>query len=200
MHKRFVDEQELLLDSFRLAVTVYNSGFRPTCIAGLWRGGATVGIYVQECLHHLGVHTRHGALRTSYEGVDSYQRMIAEPAAIRVDGPGYFAEIVNRDDRLLIVDDICASGSSIAAVRAQLSATCKGEMPLDTRIACVWYRPAQSRIPRQPDYFLRQTDDWLVMPYEMTGLTRHEIDAHKRFLVPIVEDVLSQTAATRWPG
>ena len=66
-------------------------------------------------------------------------------------------------------------------------------MPLDTRIACVWYKPAQSRCLRQPDYFLRQTDDWLVMPYEMTGLTYGEINTRKPFLTAIIEDALAKT-------
>ena len=45
--KRFIGEQELLEDSYRLARKIYRSGFRPDFIVGVWRGGSTVGIYVQ---------------------------------------------------------------------------------------------------------------------------------------------------------
>ena len=55
--KIFITEEELLLDAYRLGVAVFNSGFRPSFIVGLWRGGSTVGIAVQECLQHLGVET-----------------------------------------------------------------------------------------------------------------------------------------------
>ena len=59
MNKQFIREQELLLDSYRLAVQVYASGFRPDFIVGVWRGGSTVGIYVQECLQYLGISSDH---------------------------------------------------------------------------------------------------------------------------------------------
>lgn len=57
MEKLFVEEEEFLLDAYRLGVKVYESGFRPTFIVGIWRGGSSVGIAVQECLQYLGVET-----------------------------------------------------------------------------------------------------------------------------------------------
>jgi hypothetical protein len=30
-----------------------------------------------------------------------------------------------------------------------------------------------------PDYFVRQTNEWLVFPHELQGLTRQEILEHK---------------------
>jgi len=30
-----------------------------------------------------------------------------------------------------------------------------------------------------PDYYVRATDQWLVFPHELQGLTREEIRAHK---------------------
>ena len=53
IEKTFVEEETLLNDSFRMAVSVYESGFAPTFIVGIWRGGSSVGIYVQECLQFL---------------------------------------------------------------------------------------------------------------------------------------------------
>ena len=55
--RRFLDENQLIEDAFRLGVQVFESGFRPNFIVGLWRGGSAVGIYVQECLQTLGVKT-----------------------------------------------------------------------------------------------------------------------------------------------
>ncbi|MGY8696908.1 MAG: hypoxanthine phosphoribosyltransferase, partial [Verrucomicrobiia bacterium] len=57
MKKNFLDEATIIMDSFRIGVQVFESGFRPTFIVGLWRGGSAVGIYVQECLQALGVET-----------------------------------------------------------------------------------------------------------------------------------------------
>ena len=72
MQKRFIEEQQLLEDSYRLARQIHCSGFRPDFIVGVWRGGSAVGIYVQECLQYLGVDADHIAVRTSYRGREDY--------------------------------------------------------------------------------------------------------------------------------
>ena len=48
MQKTFITAQSLLEDSFRLAAKVFEDGFRPQFIIGIWRGGAPIGIAVQE--------------------------------------------------------------------------------------------------------------------------------------------------------
>ena len=107
MEKLFIVEEDLLLDAYRLGVKVFNSGFRPSFIVGLWRGGSSVGIAVQECLQHLGVATDHISLRTSYRGMHQYQRMVdGATAEIRVHGTQYLLENMNAEDGLLIVDDV----------------------------------------------------------------------------------------------
>lgn len=186
--KTFVEEEALLRDAYRLAVAIYDSGFRPNFIVGIWRGGSTVGIYVQECLQYLGVETDHIAIRTSYRGVATYQHTVDHPETIRVHGLQYLLETMNRDDALLIVDDVFSSGQNVEAVIQRLSDKAKRNMPKDVRIAMPWYKPAKNRTGRVPDYYLHETDDWLVLPYEITGLSAEEIAAHKPWLVPILEE------------
>ena len=71
MDKLFIQADELLRDSFKLAWQVYESGYRPNYIIGVWRGGAPIGIAVQEFLDVLGVPSDHIAIRTShYKGID----------------------------------------------------------------------------------------------------------------------------------
>ena len=50
MDKIYISADELLIDSFKLAKKIYKSGFQPQFIVGVWRGGAPVGIAVQEYL------------------------------------------------------------------------------------------------------------------------------------------------------
>ncbi len=188
MEKLFIAEEDLLLDAYRLGVRIFNSGFRPTFIVGLWRGGSTVGIAVQECLQHLGVDTDHISIRTSYRGMQRYQRMIDEAASeIRVHGTQYLIESMNAEDRLLIVDDVYNTGLNVKAVLERLETRMRRNMPHDTRIAVPWYKPARNLTGRIPDYHLHETDKWLVLPYEMNGLDLAEIRAHKPFLAPLVE-------------
>ena len=68
--KVYLDAQALLDDAFRLGAAVVASGFRPSFILALWRGGAPIGIAVQEFLEFKGVKTDHIAIRTSsYRGI-----------------------------------------------------------------------------------------------------------------------------------
>ena len=55
MDKFFIKSESLLKDSFQLAWNVYESGYKPNYIIGVWRGGAPGGIAVQEFLSVLGV-------------------------------------------------------------------------------------------------------------------------------------------------
>ena len=48
--KTYINAQSLLEDSFRLGMQILESGFRPSFIVGIWRGGTPVGIAVQELL------------------------------------------------------------------------------------------------------------------------------------------------------
>jgi hypothetical protein len=187
LKKTYIEEQALLEDAYRLAVKIYDSGFCPDFIVGVWRGGSTVGIYVQECLQYLGVKTDHIAIRTSYRGMQSYFSQIDKPEDIRVHGLQYLYETMNRDDALLIVDDVFSSGQNIEAVIRRLEAKSKRNMPHDLRIAVPFYKPGKNRTGRVPDYYLHETEDWLVLPYEITGLREAEIAAHKPWLVPILE-------------
>ncbi len=193
----YIREQDLLEDAYRLGVQVYNSGYRPTFIVGLWRGGSAVGIYVQECLQHLGVQTDHISLRTSYRGRSSYAAMVDEPRRrILVHGTQYLLENLDAEDSLLIVDDVYSSGLNVQAVLEKLSARTKRNMPNAVRVAVPWFKPGSHRTDRVPDYFVHETDRWLVLPYELDGLTRDEIDRHKPFLSPLLDELDAHPAVT----
>ncbi len=186
MQKRFLDEETVIQDAFRLGVQIFESGFRPTFIVGLWRGGSSVGIYVQECLQTLGVKTDHIALRTSYRGLPAYQSMVQSPEDIRVHGTQYLVENLNVDDGLLIVDDVFSTGYNISAVINRLQGKLKRNMPSQVKVATLWQRPAYNRVDFKPDFSLRETDDWLVFPYELKGLSEEEIAANKPWVEPFL--------------
>ena len=187
--KRFIEEEELLEEGFRLAVEIFDSGFRPDFIVGIWRGGSTVGIYVQECLQYLGVKTDHIAIRTSYRGQPSYGELIDNPERIRVHGLQYLFENLDREDKLLIVDDVLSSGYNIEAVVQRLERKCKRNMPEEVRVAVPYYKPGKNLSGRKPDYFLHSTEDWLVLPYELQGLTNEEVAQHKPDVASILNAI-----------
>jgi len=186
----YIREADLLQDAFRLGVQIYNSGFRPTFIVGLWRGGSSVGIAVQECLQYLGVETDHISIRTSYRGISSYQQMLNDPdREIRVHGTQYLLEQLNDDDQLLIVDDVFSSGLNVSVVLNRLQKRLKLNMPKEVRIAVPWYKPERNRSDRTPDYYINETNDWLVMPYELSGLHVDALREHKKYLHDILLEI-----------
>jgi len=187
--KIFLDEDSLIEDSFQLATQIMASDFKPTFIVGLWRGGSSVGIYVQECLQTLGVKTDHISIRTSYGGFDSYHQQVEGDQPIHVHGLTYLVKKLNADDKLLIVDDMYRSGKNADAVINELKARLKRNMPSDVRVATVWKKAS---LPEKtgPDYFINATDDWVVFPYELQGLSLEEIKKHKSFAYPSIDPEL----------
>lgn len=172
--KTYISAESLLTDSYRLAMMVLRSGFRPSFIVGVWRGGAPIGIAVQEVLSYHGVETDHIAIRTSsYTGVDQ------QSPEVKVFALGYLVEQLNPEDNLLIVDDVFDSGRSVEALLNELKLRCRHNMPETIRVATAYYKPSRNRTALKPDFFIHETSDWLVFPHELKGLTREEIRDHK---------------------
>ena len=186
MQKKFIAADDLLRDSFQLAAQMHRSGFHPDFLVGLWRGGGAVGIAVQEGLDYLGVKTDHIAIRTSYSGAPNYSEMVSETDKIRVHGLQYLLENLASRHSLLIVDDVYSTGSSAKAVIDQLASKTRRNLPKDIRIATVWYRPTDKTL-RTPDYFVHETRDWLVLPYELSGLTLQELREHRPELLSVID-------------
>lgn len=185
MKKTYIAANDLLLDSFQLAVNIVDSGFKPDFLVGLWRGGSAVGIAVQEGLEFLGCKTDHIAIRTSYRGQDGYSEMVDKADSIRAHGLRYLHERVCAENSMLIVDDVYSSGSSVDAVIRQLSKKSRRNLPQDIRIATVWYRPTE-RTLRTPDFYVHETADWLILPYELSGLSVAELREHKPEIQPVI--------------
>lgn len=193
MNRKYIAANDLLLDSFQLAVNVIDSGFKPDFLVGLWRGGSAVGIAVQEGLDFLGCKTDHIAIRTSYRGQQEYTEMVDQADSIRAHGLRYLHERVCAEHSMLIVDDVYSTGSSVNAVIEQLSRKSRRNLPHDIRIATVWFRPTEKTI-RAPEFYVHETADWLILPYELSGLSIEELRSHKPEIQPVVDrlDALMQ--------
>ncbi len=174
MEKLFITADSLLRDSMSLAKLIVDSGFEPTFLVAIWRGGAPIGIMVQEVLEYHEIHADHISIRTSsYTGIDQQAK------TVRVHAIDYLVSRLTAEDRLLLVDDVFDSGRSLVAVLDELKRRCKRNLPEEIRTATVYYKPARNRTNLVPDYYVCATDTWLVFPHEIQGLTREEILANK---------------------
>ncbi|MGH1469888.1 MAG: phosphoribosyltransferase [Cellvibrionaceae bacterium] len=174
MEKHFITANDLLLDSFKLAEQIYARNYKPQFIIGVWRGGAPVGIAVQEYLDFMGVDTNHIAIRTSsYYGINQQHR------EIKIHGLDYVINHVEADQELLIVDDVFDSGRSIKAIIDEIKKRARKNTPNTIKTACTWYKPNRNITDLTPDFYVHATDKWLIFPHEIKGLSRQEILAGK---------------------
>ena len=179
--KLYLDAQTLLEDSWRLGAMVADSGFQPSFIVAIWRGGAPIGVAVQEMLKARGINANHIAIRTaSYQGIDGREN------EVKVFSMNYLIKNISHDDSVLIVDDVFDTGRSIEAVIDHLREKARLNTPEDIRIAVPYYKPTRNLSGRVPDYFLHETDQWLKFPHSLEGLAVEEIKQHRPTLAAIL--------------
>ena len=181
--KLYISAQELLEDAFRLGAKVLESGFRPSFIVAVWRGGVPIGMAVQEFLDYHGIRTDHISVRTS-----SYQGIDGRSPTVRIHGTSYLIKNIEHEDRLLIVDDVFDTGYTIRALVEHLREKARLNTPADVRVAVPYYKPTRNQVALEPDYYLHETDRWIKFPYSLEGLTRAEIAERKPEIYAIIKD------------
>ena len=183
--KLYLSGQGLLEDSFRLAAKVLKSGFEPSFIVAIWRGGAPIGTAVQEFLDYFGVASDHIAVRTS-----SYQGIDGRAPTVRIHGTSYLIKNIEHEDRLLIVDDVFDTGHTIKALIAHLREKARLNTPDDIRVAVPYYKPTRNETDIVPDYYLHETARWIKFPYSLEGLTVEEIRQRRPEIYDLLREVL----------
>ena len=183
--KVFIEADELLLDSYRLAAQVIQANFKPSFMIAIWRGGAPIGIAVQEFLQYRGIVSDHIAIRTSsYHGIDD------QASQVQVHGLNYLAKNVIHEDRLLIVDDVWDTGLTIEAVIKELSRRARLNTPKEIRIAVPYFKPERNKTNLTPDFYVHEVDSWLKFPHSLEGLTIEEVQSHRPDLYEIISGAI----------
>ena len=174
MSKHYITADQLLADAFQLTRNIVDSGFQPSALIALWRGGTPIGIGIHEGLSYLGIHAKHFALRTSY-----YDHNNQRKSAVQIDQLNTFAAQLRDDDQLLIVDDVFDSGNTIKAVIERIQQDTSVATPHDIKIATPYFKPTKNQTTLQPDFYLHETAEWIVFPHELMGLSADEIAQNK---------------------
>ncbi len=71
------------------------------------------------------------------------------------------ADDLLRGKRVVIIDEVWDSGTTIAAVSERIRAA--GGQPIT---AVLHYKPSRSRVDLVPDHFVVETDAWVVYPFK----------------------------------
>ena len=91
---------------------------------------------------------------------------------------------------MLIVDDVYDTGMSVSKVISDLEFACKKNTP-EIRVATPYFKPTKNKTDRTPDYFIHETDQWLVFPHELQGLSMDEIKENKPELDSLIKNIES---------
>ena len=74
--------------------------------------------------------------------------------------------------------------NSINQIVTDIEKACKKNTP-EIRIATPYFKPNKNQTKRNPNYYIHETDKWLVFPHELEGLNLDEIKLNK----PELKDV-----------
>ena len=87
-----------------------------------------------------------------------------------------------------VVDDVHDTGLSIDQIIKNLRKACKKNTP-EIKEATPYFKPKNNETNRTPDYFLHETDHWLVFPHELEGLSIEEIIENKPELLELIDQI-----------
>ncbi|MBO4287202.1 MAG: hypothetical protein J5985_03430 [Kiritimatiellae bacterium] len=165
MKKTYLDVAGFWRDCFRLARIVLDSGWTPDILLTLWRGGAPVGLCVHEFFLYRRIPVRHEVLSCkSYTGIAKAGTVSFAPEADAV------LSKIQTGEHVLVLDDVFDSGRTADAVMGRLET-----IRADARFASVYWKPGKNQTTRLPDFYVRKTEEWIVFPHELQGLTPEEV-------------------------
>jgi hypoxanthine phosphoribosyltransferase len=180
--KIFLDARTLLINSVKLARLVWDDGYRPDYLIGVWRGGTPPGVAIHEFFRLRGLDPYHTTIKTQ-----SYSGMRRGRNGVEIKGLGHIIDVINATDRVLIVDDVFDSGHTMVAILDEIAALARRNAP-ECRVATVYYKPQKNETRIEPDYYTVADDRWIVFPHEVEGLTDEELRTHRAELYAALTD------------
>jgi len=150
-----LDWDEIQRLSEEVAEMVRRSGFKPDVIVAISRGGFPPARIISDVLD---VRALASISIIYYKSVGERQEkpIIVYPLNADV-----------RGKKVLIVDDVADSGQSLMVAREHVLERGASEV----RIATLHYKPWSAL---KPDYYVRETEFWIVYPWERWEVVRQE--------------------------
>jgi len=171
--KVYLDARTLLVDSAKLARLVWDDGYRPNYLIGVWRGGTPPGVAIHEFFRMRGLEPYHTTIKTQ-----SYSGMQRGHGDVEIKGLGHIIDVINSTDRVLIVDDVFDTGHTMVAILEEIAALARRNTP-ECRVATVYYKPEKNETELEPHYYTVADNRWIVFPHEVEGLSDDELRTHR---------------------
>jgi hypoxanthine phosphoribosyltransferase len=157
---------DMLLD---LAGRIRKDGFRPDIIVGISRGGWPPARVLSDLLSNPNVANVRAEFYLGIAETGS-EPTLTQPVSVKT-----------RRKKILIVDEVADTGKSLKMVREHIVQ----EGAKEARTVTVYYKPWS--IVR-PDYFAKETSDWIVFPWEIKETIRKIIAKCEELGKPVEEE------------
>ena len=182
MQKEFLQYDVVRDNALKLAHRIYSDGFVPDVIYVSLRGGAYLGNVISE---YFKVINRRGRPVYYAAVVARSYTDVRKSDQIKVEGWTYAPEYLRHGDKVLLVDDIFDSGTTINHLAGIILN--KGIPREDLKVAVHDYKyffDQKSQLSVQPDYWCRRhdlsvhdEDRWIhYMSHELVGLNQEELE------------------------
>jgi uncharacterized protein len=147
--------------TLRLAKEILASGFQPDIIVGVSRGGWLPARVLSDLLENPNL----ASVKTeSYLQIGRAQGVPELTQCLNVEAT---------DKRVLVVDDIADTGESLSLVRDHV----QERKAIEIQTATLYHK---RRSAFKPDYFGKETDCWVVFPWEHKETVGKILQAHHK--------------------
>ena len=196
MKKEFISYDTVRNNALKMAHKIYHDGFIPDVIYVSLRGGVYLGNVISEYFKVVQRRARPvyyaAVVARSYTGV-------GESSKIKVEGWTYSTDALRTGDRVLLVDDIFDSGTTMNHLANLIME--KGIPRKDLKVAVHDYKyfcDKTEQFPIQPDYWCRKhdlserdEDIWIhYSSHELIGLSPEELEKYYYAADPELREVL----------
>ena len=166
--KIFIDSNKLMLLSIQLAEKILQSNYKPDAIIGISRGGCFPAITIHEYLNYNNIKCEYFVISAkSYIDIEINHGVTLDISTNTI------LSLKNKQN-ILIIDDVFDTGKTLMNILNKLSI--EHHISLSKlKIATVFYKPDNNKTTIFPNYYIQTTNDWIVFPHELIGLTNQEV-------------------------
>jgi hypothetical protein len=138
---------------------ICSSNFKPDIIVGVSRGGWSPARILSDLLENPNLAN---VKAESYIGISEARNKPTLTQGVSVDVAG---------KKVLIVDEVADTGGSLKLVREHVLE----EGASEVKVATLYYKPYSAF---KPDYYEKETDRWIVFPWETKETLRKIFETH----------------------
>lgn len=177
--KIYINARQMEKDCWEFSKELYKNGHDFDIFSGITRGGAQISIYMQEVFSLL---SNQNKLFTTIHA-QSYTG-IGKAGEVVVENIDPLVKRAKEGSRILIVDDIFDRGKTCKAVVDAVTAAVGSENSI-VKTAVLYFKPDNRVVEMEPDFYYKTfaSDDWIVLPHELEGLSPDELK-QKGFELP----------------